>query len=162
MIGLIRYEPADIEIYLKQKGMVLQEKSLIAFTKSDGEILAVGNEAEAIAGKNIEDVQVISPLRQGMIANYFAAVRMFQHMMTKVWGKRLFHKPRIAVCTPKGITEVEKKALEDALYQTRAKQLTIYEGTLEQFTEEMEAYDVLISISKNAPENILQRNFLIF
>lgn len=150
---LIKYEPADIEIYLRQKGMVLQEKSLIAVNRADGKILAVGREAEETA--DTEGVQVISPLRQGMIADYSAAVGMFQCMMTKVWGKRLLRKPDIAVCTPKGITEVEKKALEDALYQTGAKKLTIYEGALEQLTEEMEVYDVVISISKKEPERYI-------
>lgn len=152
---LIRYEPADIEIHLRQKGMVLQEKSLIAFHRADGKILAVGREAEETVGKNTEGVQVISPLRQGMIADYSAAVGMFQCMMTKIWGKRLLRKPDIAVCTPRGITEVEKKALEDALYQTGAKKLAIYEGTLEQFTEEVKAYDVVISISKKEPEKYI-------
>ena len=155
MEKLIRYEPADIEIHLRQKGMVLQEKSLIAVNKADGKILAVGREAEEKAGKHTEGVQVISPLRQGMIADYSAAVGMFQYMMTKIWGKRLLRKPDIAVCTPKGITEVEKKALEDALYQSGAKKLTIYEGALEQLTEEMEVYDVVISISRKEPERYI-------
>ncbi|MDE6052289.1 MAG: rod shape-determining protein, partial [Lachnospiraceae bacterium] len=70
MVELNSYEPADIEIHLKDKGMVLKEKSLVAFTKSDGKILAIGKEAEEISRKNIEDVQVISPLRRGMIADY--------------------------------------------------------------------------------------------
>ncbi len=155
MAAWIRYEPADIEIHLKQKGIVLQEKSLIAFAKADGKILAVGREAEEAAGKNTEDVQVISPLRQGGIADYSAAAGMFQYMMTKTWGKRLLRKPDIAVCTPRGITEVEKKALEDALYQTGAKKLAIYEGALEQITEEVKAYDVVISISKKEPEKYI-------
>ena len=163
MAELNSYEPADIEIYLKEKGKVLQEKSLIAYTRSDGKILAVGNEAEAIADKNMEDVQVISPLRQGMIADYAAAVGMFRYMMTKIWGKRLLRKPHIAVNIPKEITEVEKKALEDAMYQAGAKELALYEGDPEEFMEEMRVhqpkkyaeYDVFISISKNEPERYI-------
>lgn len=163
MAELINYEPADIEIYLKEKGMVLQDKSLIAFTKSDGKILAVGKEAELVAGKNIADVRVMSPLRQGMIVDYLAAVRMFQYMMTKIWKKRLFYKPYIAVCTSKCITEVAKKALEDAWYETGAKEVTVYEGDLERFAEEMKeyhakqyaSYDIFISIFKNEPEKYI-------
>lgn len=160
MAEINSYEPADIEIYLKEKGMVFKEKSLIAFTRSDGKILAVGKEAEEMAGKEIKGIQVISPLRQGMIADYAAAVGMFQQMMNKIWGKRLLRRPHIVVCTPTGITEVEKKALEDAMYQIGAKEITIHEGALEECTEEIRAYDVLISISKNEPEKYISEELV--
>ncbi len=160
MAELHSYEPADIEIHLREKGMVLREKSLIAFTRSDGKILAVGKEAEEMDGKNREGVQVISPLRQGMIADYFAAVCMFQYMMNKIWEKRLFRRPHIVVCTPRGITEVEKKALEDAMYQAGAKDITIYEGVLEECAKEERAYDVLFFISKNEPEKYISEELV--
>lgn len=160
MAEINSYEPADIEIYLKEKGMVFKEKSLIAFTRSDGKILAVGKEAEEMAGKEIKGIQVISPLRQGMIADYAAAVGMLQQMMNKIWGKRLLRRPHIVVCTPTGITEVEKKALEDAMYQIGAKEITIHEGVLEECTEEIRAYDVLISISKNEPEKYISEELV--
>ena len=65
-----KYEPADIEIYLKNQGLVRKEKSLIAYQESDGKILAVGTEAEQIAKQQQNGVVVVSPLRQGMIADY--------------------------------------------------------------------------------------------
>ncbi|MDE7417076.1 MAG: rod shape-determining protein [Lachnospiraceae bacterium] len=165
MAELNSYEPADIEIHLKDKGMVLKEKSLVAFTKSDGKILAIGKEAEEISRKNIEDVQVISPLRRGMIADYTVASGMFRYMVEKTWGKRMFRKPHIAVCVPKGRTEVETKALDEVMYfaSAGAKEITVYEGDLEEFMEGMRAhqskqyaaYDIFISISKNEPEKYI-------
>lgn len=165
MAELNGYEPADIEIHLKDKGMVLKEKSLIAFSQVDGKILAVGKEAEEIARKNVKDIQVISPLRRGMIADYTAASGMFRYMVKKTWGKRLFRKPHIVVCVPKGRTEVEKKAWDEVIYfaSSGAKELTFYEGNLEEFMEGMKVhqpkryavYDVFISISKDEPEKYL-------
>lgn len=101
MTALRMYEPADIEIYLRDKGMVLKEKSLVAFTPSDGKILAFGDEAEEIARKNMEGVQVISPLRQGMVADYSAAVKMFQYMIEKAWGKNFSVSQRLLSLCPK-------------------------------------------------------------
>lgn len=150
------YEPADIEIHIKGKGMVLRDKSLIAVAKASGKVLAVGEEAR-IAGENSDTVQVISPLRRGRIVDYSAASAMFGYMMKKTWGKKLFRKPHIIVCVPGGMAEVERKALEDIFYYTGAEKLTVYEGDLRQFTEEAPAkqcaaYDVLIGIGKDAPE----------
>lgn len=93
MAEINSYEPADIEIYLKEKGMVFKEKSLIAFTRSDGKILAVGKEAEEMAGKEIKGIQVISPLRQGMIADYAAAVGMLQ--LTNVYTREEYRSQTI-------------------------------------------------------------------
>ena len=155
------YEPADIEIHIKGKGMVLRDKSLIAVAKDSGKILAVGEEAR-IAGENSDAVQVISPLRRGKIADYSAASAMFGYMVEKTWGKKLFRKPHIIVCVPGGMAEVERKALEEALYysSTGARELTVYEGDLRKFTEEASAklyaaYDVLIGIGKDAPEKYI-------
>lgn len=156
-----KYEPADIEIYVKDKGLVLKEKSLIAFTRSDGRILGVGEEAEALAAQNLVSVEVKSPLRQGMIADYLAANRMFSHMLQKAFGKRHFFKPHIAVGgIPETITEVEKKALEDLMYQIGARTLTIFECSYEKFQKELavtapgkfESFHVIIVIAKNEPE----------
>ncbi|MCM1045103.1 MAG: rod shape-determining protein [Candidatus Gastranaerophilales bacterium] len=158
MAELSFYEPADIEIHIKGIGMVLRDKSLIAVAKASGKVLAVGEKAR-IARENSDTVQVISPLRRGRIADYSAAVAMFRYMVEETWGKKLFRKPHITVCVRGGMTEVERKTLEDA-FLTSAGKLTVYEGDLSQFTEEVQkpqakqyaAYDVLIGIGKDAPE----------
>ena len=168
MTELCLYEPADIEIYLRDKGRVLKEKSLVAFTPSDGRILAFGDEAEEIARKNMEGVQVISPLRQGMVANYSAAVKMFQYMIEKAWGKKLLRKPHVVVSVPKGMTEVEERALEDIMMfpiaaGAKAKIVTFSEEALEQFMKGMRVhdikryvtYDVFLVISKDEPEKYI-------
>lgn len=157
------YEPADIEIHSKDKGMVLKEKSLVAFTQRGGKIVAVGAEAEEIAKKNIEGVQVVSPLRQGMIAEYHVAVHMFRYMIKKTWGKMLFSKPRIVVFVPKDMTEVEGKALEDVMYQAGAKELFISEVSMEHFGDDMTdiekkrylSYDLFLVITKDEPEKYI-------
>ena len=106
-----KYEPADIEIYLKNQGLVRKEKSLIAYQESDGKILAVGTEAEQIAKQQQNGVVVVSPLRQGMIADYRAAVQMFRMLLERACGKRHLWKPNIVVgMSLAEITEVEKKA----------------------------------------------------
>lgn len=171
MAELRMYEPADIEIYLRDKGMVLREKSLVAFTPSDGKILAFGDEAEEIARKNMEGVQVISPLRQGMVADYCAAVKMFKYMIEKAWGKKFLRKPHVVVCVPKGMTEVEEKALEDIMFSiatggiagAKGKIVTFSEDALEQFMKGMRVhdikrfvtYDVFLVIARNEPEKYI-------
>ena len=156
------YEPADIEIHIKDKGMVLREKSLIAFTPQDGKILAFGAEAEEMAQKNMDGVLVFSPLRQGMIADYSAAVNMFRYMINKTWGKRLFHRPHVVAFIPKGMTEVEKKALEDIMYFL-AKEFFISEASSESFKDDMmqryPSYDLFIVITKYEPEKYISEQF---
>ena len=85
-----KYEPADIEIYVKNKGLVLKEKSLVAFDPYSKKILGIGDEAQALAAQDLESVAVQSPLRQGLVADYTMADRMFRHMLQKAYGKNAF------------------------------------------------------------------------
>ena len=125
-----KYEPADIEIYVKDKGLVLKEKSLVAFAQYNKKILGIGDEAEAIAAQNLESITVQSPLHRGIIADYVLADIMFRHMLQKAYGKRHFFK------------------------------LNIFDGSYEKFKKEMavtapgkiDAYHVIIIIAKNEPE----------
>jgi len=156
------FEPADIAIHLHGKGMVLKEKSLVAFRAEDKKILAFGAEAEHI--RENESIRVISPLRQGMVADYVAAVRLFSHLLYRVWGKKPFFKPPVAVCVPKGITEVEKKAMEDVLYQSRAGQVMVIDMPWsqlaseqpEEFSKLCAKYTTIIEITKEDPESYIK------
>ncbi len=141
MMEIKNYDPADIEIYSKDGEIVLREKSLIAFSQNDRKILAIGADAEKMDLQNMDGVLLFSPLRRGMIADYLVAVHMFKHMIKKAWGKKLFSKPRIAVFAPEDMTEVERKALMDAMFQSGAKDLLIGEGSLERFRADMMAAD---------------------
>lgn len=159
-----KYEPADIEIYVKDKGLVLKEKSLVAFTPYNKKIVGIGDEAEAIAAQDLESVTVQSPLRRGIIADYVVADRMFRHMLQKAYGKRHFFKLNMALGgIPRDTTEVEKKAFEDLAFHMGAKMVTIFDGTYDKFKKEMavaapgkfDTYHVIIIIGKNEPERYL-------
>ena len=156
------YEPADIVIYIQGKGMVLKEKSLVAFYPETGKIEAFGTEAEDIASKNLEGISVVSPLRRGMIADYTVAVKLFSHLILKALGKKPWRKPAVAICVPKGITEVEKKAVEDAIFQAGARELFIADIPAEEFVKEFSKFSdlsskfkVIIGITKDEPENYI-------
>lgn len=160
------YEAADIEIYIQGKGMVLKEKSLVAYDTRTNKILAIGTDAEGMAQEEAENIRVISPLRQGVIADYFVAVQLFTYLLKKAWGKRLFFKPKVVVCMPEGITEVERKALEDVMYQARAGAVMITDIAAKQFAAMAETpeklppackkYRTVIGITKDEPEKYVK------
>lgn len=106
------YEPADIMIYIYGKGIVAKEKSVVAYQKSDGKIVAYGTEAYGMAGNRGEDIVVASPLRRGAVADFPVAMAFFSHLLIKVLGKKPILKPAVAVCAPKGTILVEKKGLK--------------------------------------------------
>lgn len=87
----MKYEPADIVIYLQNKGIVLKEKSLMAYERESGKILAVGMEAEKLMGTMSEDIVIESPLRQGMVVDYLVAKKMFDGLLQKAWKLSLIH-----------------------------------------------------------------------
>lgn len=156
------YEAADIVIYIQGKGVVRKEKSLVAYDPRTNKILAVGTDAEGMVREASENVRVISPLRRGAVADYFAAVQLFAYLLEKAWGKSLFSRPKIAVCVPEDITAVERKALEDVLYQSRAGEVMITDIDAEEFAAMEETpeklpfayrkYRTVICITKDEPE----------
>ncbi len=158
------FEPADIVIHVREKGIVVREKSLVAFDAATGKILAVGTEAEALTGRESDQIRVLSPFRQGVIADYTVAELMFIYLMAKTTGKRPFLRPGVAVCVPKGITGVEKKALEDAILQAGAKEVVISELPMDRFLqEEAERFPdvyrkcrITIGITKEEPERYVE------
>ncbi len=146
---MIPPEPADIVIYVKDKGMVLKEKSLVAFDTQSGKIIAYGTEAGQL-GNLPENIAVVSPLRQGVIADYTIAVKLFTYLIKKVFTKRLFRKPCVVICIHKSITEVEKKAVLDVLYQSGAGKLVISEMPAKQLIGDAE-FEIMIDITKDEP-----------
>ena len=161
------YEPADIVIYIHNKGIVLREKSLVAANWKTEKIEAVGIEAENMETKNLEGIYVVSPLRQGMIADYQMAVVLFSRLLLKALGKKPLRKPAIGICVPKGITEVEKKAVEDALIQSGAREVFIADIPGEEFVSEFiekspklaSKFKIIISITKDEPERYIAEEF---
>lgn len=161
-------EPADIVIHVQGKGFVVKEKSLVAFQKSDAKIVAFGTEAYGMAEKNLEDIVVVSPLRQGFIADFTVAERLFRYLLLKAVGKKpiLNSYPAVAVCVPKGITEVEKKAFWDAFMMAGAKEFFATELPIGDFLELRESsgerskeygkYKITIGIGKDELERYVK------
>lgn len=161
-MDITRYEPADILIYIKDRGVVLTEKSLIAVHTEAKKIAAIGNEAEA-AEKNFENIQIFSPLRQGVVADHMAAVSLFSALLRNAWGKKPLRRPPVAVCVPKGMTEVEKKAIQDVIYQAGARELLVSDIPFHQFVREFsekqpklsKKFSTIIGITKDDPEKYI-------
>ncbi len=153
------FETADIVIYIKGRGVVVKEKSLLAFDTISKKVVATGNDAEDMLKNPQENIKVISPLRRGMIADYIAAVELMRSLLRKAWGKKPLIKQPVSVCVPKEITDVEKKAVLDVLYQSGAKELFITDISMEQLLRELpnlpknqQNVKTFISITKENPE----------
>ena len=119
---------ASILVYVKGKGVVLKEPSVVAFDVDTRKIKAIGEEARLMIGRTPGNIVAVRPLRQGVISDYSVTEKMLKYFVHKSVGKSLFgRKPRISVCVPSGVTEVEKKAVEDATYQAGAREVSIIE-----------------------------------
>ena len=105
---------ASILVYIKGKGVVLKEPSVVAFDRDTNKIKAIGEEARLMLGRTPGNIVAVRPLRQGVISDYTVTEKMIKYFIQKAMGKKSFRKPRISVCVPSGVTEVEKKAVEDA------------------------------------------------
>ena len=92
---------------------------MVAIDKDSNSILAVGEEARRMLGRTPGNIVAIRPLREGVISNYDVTEKMLQYFIEKALGKRSFVKPTIAVCVPSSVTEVEKRAVEDATRQAQ-------------------------------------------
>ena len=118
---------ASILVYIRGKGIVLKEPSVVAFDRDTNEIKEIGEEARKMIGRTPGNIVAIRPLKQGVISDYDITERMLKYFIKKAIGKRTLRKPRIGVCIPSGATEVEKKAVEDATYQAGAREVSIIE-----------------------------------
>ena len=118
---------ASILVYIKGKGVVLKEPSVVAFDKDTNKIKAIGEDARLMIGRTPGNIIAVRPLRQGVISDYTVTEKMMKYFIQKAIGKKTFRKPRVSVCVPSGVTEVEKKAVEDAAYQAGAREVNIIE-----------------------------------
>ena len=118
---------ASILVYAKGKGIVLKEPSVVAYDKDSNKIRAVGEEARQMIGRTPGNIVAVRPLRQGVISDFEVTEKMLKYFISKAIGRRAFRKPRISICAPSGITEVEKKAVEEATYQAGAREVSIIE-----------------------------------
>ncbi len=118
---------ASVLVYIKGKGVVLKEPSVVAFDRETNKIKAIGEEARLMLGRTPGNIVAVRPLRQGVISDYTVTEKMLKYFIQKAVGKQRFRKPVISVCVPSGVTEVEKKAVEDATYQAGAREVAIIE-----------------------------------
>ncbi|MCI8342030.1 MAG: rod shape-determining protein MreB [Firmicutes bacterium] len=118
---------ATVLVHIKGQGIVIKEPSVVTIDKNTNTILAVGEEARKMMGKTPGNIVAIRPLREGVISDYEVTERMLKYFIEKAIGKHPFVKPTIAVCVPSAVTEVEKRAVEDAARQAGARKVHIIE-----------------------------------
>ena len=118
---------ASILVYVKGKGVILKEPSVVAFDRDTNAIKAIGEEARLMLGRTPGNIVGLIPLlRQGVISDYTVTEKMIKYFVQKALGKRTFKKPRISIC-PSGVTEVERKAVEEATYAAGAREVYLIE-----------------------------------
>ena len=118
---------ASVLVYIKGKGVVLKEPSVVAFDRDSNKIKAIGEEARLMLGRTPGNIVAVRPLRQGVISDYTVTEKMLKYFIHKAVGRQRFRKPIISVCVPSQVTEVEKKAVEDATYAAGARDVHIIE-----------------------------------
>jgi len=118
---------ASILVYIRGKGVVLKEPSVVAFDNNTHKIQAIGEDARLMLGRTPGNIVAVRPLREGVISDYVVTEKMMRYFIQKALGRKNFRKPRVAVCVPSGVTEVERKAVEDATIQCGAREVFIIE-----------------------------------
>lgn len=117
---------ASVIAYVKGKGIVLREPSVVAVDNNTGDVLAVGKEARRMLGRTPGNIVATRPLRDGVISNYTVTEKMLKYFINRVCGRFIF-APRIMICIPSQVTEVEKKAVIDAASQAGARKVYLIE-----------------------------------
>ncbi len=121
---------ASILAYVKGRGIVLNEPSVVAIDRESGHIFAVGEEARRMLGRTPGNIVAVRPLREGVIADYDTTEKMLRYFITKACGKSLLFKPRVMVCIPSGVTGVEERAVRQAALSAGARQAYLIEEPL--------------------------------
>ena len=114
-------------VYSTGKGLVLKEPSVVIYDKTTEKIRAIGEEARQMAGHANSNMEVIRPIRQGVIVDFNVMEKMLKYFIAKAMGRRAFRKPRISICVPSAITEIERRAVEEATYQAGAREVFLVE-----------------------------------
>ncbi len=118
---------ANTLVYVKGRGIVIREPSVVAIQKDTNELLAVGEEAKEMIGRTPSNIVAIRPLKDGVIADFDITQAMLRYFIKKVIGGKAFVRPRVVVGVPSGVTEVEKRAVIDATVQAGAREAYLIE-----------------------------------
>lgn len=117
---------ATVLVYVKGKGVVFEEPSVVAVDKATGKVLKVGKEAQLMLGRTPGNILAVRPLQDGVISQYDVTLKLLKYFIRKATGPSIF-KPRVMVCVPSGITEVEERAVYDACIAAGAKKTYLIE-----------------------------------
>lgn len=118
---------ANTLVYVHGKGIVLREPSVVAIQNDTKTVLAVGEEAKRMIGRTPGNIVAIRPMKDGVIADFDVTQSMLKYFIRKAYGRKSFIQPRVVVCVPSGVTEVEKRAVEEAAYQAGAREAYLIE-----------------------------------
>ena len=122
---------ANSLVYLKGKGIVVNEPSVVAINQATGEVLAVGNEAKDMIGRTPGTILAVRPMQDGVISDFEVAQVMIKKLISKAMGgSGLFFKPMVVICIPSGVTEVEKRAVREAATAAGGKDVYLMEEPL--------------------------------
>ncbi|MDI6631869.1 MAG: rod shape-determining protein [Thermoanaerobacteraceae bacterium] len=118
---------ATVLVYVKGKGIVLKEPSVVAINRDDNKVIAVGEEARRMLGRTPGNIVAVRPLREGVIADYDVTERMLRYFLGKCGCRRFFLRPRVMICVPTAVTGVEERAVRQAAIQAGARQVFLIE-----------------------------------
>ena len=119
---------ANVLVYVKGMGVVINQPSVVAFEKDTKKLIAIGTKAKKMIGRAPDHIDVIRPLRQGVISDYAVTEKMLKAFIKQAMNRKAtFRRPKICICVPSGVTEVERRAVEDAAYSVGARSVLIME-----------------------------------
>ena len=118
---------ASVLVYVKGKGVILKEPSVVAYDRDTNAIKAIGEEARLMLGRTPGNIVAIRPLRKGVISDYTVTEKMIKYFVQKAMGRRTLKKPVLSICVPSGVTEVERKAVEEATFAAGARYVNLIE-----------------------------------
>lgn len=118
---------ATVLVYVRGRGIVIHEPSVVAIDTSTRQVLAVGSEARRMIGRTPKNIVAIRPLREGVIADYDVTELMLKYFLRKICGRRRMFRPRVVACVPSGVTSVERRAVLEAMMDAGAKQTFVIE-----------------------------------
>src|SRR5437870_2727975 len=121
---------ATVLIYVKGEGIVVNEPSLVAVNRDGTRILAVGRQAFEMVGRAPDTIQIVRPIRDGVIADFVVTEAMLHHFIGKVQGRQRIFKPEIMICVPSGVTSVERRAVTEAAISAGARQAWLIDEPL--------------------------------
>ena len=119
--------PANTLVYMKGKGIIMREPSVVAVDTKTDEVRCVGGEAKAVIGRTPGSIVAVRPLKDGVIADFDITANMLENFLKKACGNSMFSRPRVVICIPSGVTEVERRAVREATLKAGARQVSVIE-----------------------------------